>query len=48
MTVMSTDPKPDSTENVIDRTIERDIQKLKNMELLEHIGSDRGSYWEIK
>jgi ATP-dependent DNA helicase RecG len=33
---------------ITDRTIEREIQKLKKMEILERIGSDRGGHWEIK
>ncbi len=32
---------------ISDRTIERDIQKLKNIGILERIGSDRGGYWKI-
>lgn len=34
--------------HVADRTIERDLHKLKNMGIIERIGSDRGGYWKIK
>jgi ATP-dependent DNA helicase RecG len=34
--------------NVHEKTIKRDIQKLKQKGLLERIGSDRGGYWKIK
>ena len=33
---------------ITDRTIEREIQKLKKLGILERSGSDRGGYWEIK
>ncbi|MDR1182328.1 MAG: putative DNA binding domain-containing protein [Bacteroidales bacterium] len=33
---------------ITDRTIEREMQKLKKMEILERIGGDRGGYWKIK
>lgn len=33
---------------VTDRTIERDIQKLMKMEILERVGSGRSGYWKIK
>ncbi|WP_416349553.1 hypothetical protein [Proteiniphilum sp.] len=33
---------------VTDRTIEREVQKLKKMKILEHVGSDKGDYWKIK
>ncbi|MDH6313911.1 ATP-dependent DNA helicase RecG [Parabacteroides sp. PFB2-10] len=33
---------------IADRTVERDIQKLKEKGFLERIGGDRGGYWEIK
>jgi len=33
---------------IADRTIEREIQKLKKMDILERIGGDRGGYWKIK
>ena len=32
---------------VSDRTIEREIQKLKKMEILERVGGDKGGYWKI-
>ena len=32
---------------ITDRTVERDIHKLKKMGVLERIGSDRGGYWKI-
>ena len=31
-----------------DRTIEREIHKLRKMGILERIGGDRGGYWKIK
>jgi ATP-dependent DNA helicase RecG len=33
---------------IADRTVERDIQKLKEKGFLERIGGDRGGHWEIK
>jgi ATP-dependent DNA helicase RecG len=33
---------------ITDRTIEREIQKLRKMGILERIGGDRGGYWKIK
>ena len=33
--------------NTTDRTIEREIKKLKDMKIIERIGSDRGGYWKI-
>ncbi|MDD4589886.1 MAG: DeoR family transcriptional regulator [Parabacteroides sp.] len=33
---------------IADRTVERDIQKLKEKGFLERIGGDRGGYWGIK
>ena len=33
---------------VTDRTIERDIQKLMKMKILERVGSGRSGYWKIK
>ncbi len=33
---------------ITERTVEREIQKLKAMEILERIGGDRGGYWKIK
>jgi ATP-dependent DNA helicase RecG len=32
---------------VVDRTIEREIQKLRKMEIIERIGADKGGYWKI-
>jgi ATP-dependent DNA helicase RecG len=32
---------------VTDRTVEREIQKLRNMGIIERIGGDRGGYWKI-
>jgi ATP-dependent DNA helicase RecG len=32
---------------ITDRTIEREMQKLKGMDILERIGGDRGGYWKI-
>ncbi|MDI9604250.1 MAG: DeoR family transcriptional regulator [Bacteroidota bacterium] len=32
---------------ISDRTIERDIQKLKDIGILERVGGDRGGYWKI-
>jgi predicted HTH transcriptional regulator len=32
---------------ITDRTIEREIQKLKRTGVLERIGGDRGGYWKI-
>jgi ATP-dependent DNA helicase RecG len=33
---------------ITDRTIEREIHKLKKMDILKRIGGDRGGYWEVK
>ena len=33
--------------NVSERTIERDIEKLKNSGKLKRIGSDKGGYWKL-
>ena len=33
---------------ITDRTIEREIQKLKKMGILERVGGDRGGHWKIK
>jgi fido (protein-threonine AMPylation protein) len=33
--------------NTTDRTIEREIKKMKEMNILERIGSDRGGLWKI-
>ncbi|MDR0332363.1 MAG: putative DNA binding domain-containing protein [Dysgonamonadaceae bacterium] len=33
---------------VTDRTIEREIQKLRILEVIERIDGDRGGYWKIK
>ena len=33
---------------VTNRTIERDIQKLMKMKILERVGSGRSGYWKIK
>ena len=33
---------------IVDRTVEREIQKLRKMGILERIGGDRGGYWKIK
>jgi len=33
---------------ITDRTIEREIHKLKKIGIIERIGSDRGGYWKIK
>jgi ATP-dependent DNA helicase RecG len=32
---------------IADRTVEREIQKLKEIGILERIGGDRGGYWKI-
>jgi len=34
--------------NVHEKTIKRDIKKLKQKGLLERVGSDKGGYWKIK
>jgi ATP-dependent DNA helicase RecG len=34
--------------NLGEKTIKRDIAKLKQKGLLERIGPDRGGYWKIK
>jgi ATP-dependent DNA helicase RecG len=33
--------------NTTDRTIEREIKKLREMNILERIGGDRGGHWQI-
>lgn len=33
---------------IADRTVEREIQKIKKKGILERIGGDRGGYWKIK
>jgi ATP-dependent DNA helicase RecG len=30
---------------IANRTVEREIQKLRNMGIIERIGGDRGGYW---
>jgi len=32
---------------IADRTVERDIQKLRKLRILERIGGDKGGYWKI-
>ena len=32
---------------IVDRTVEREIQKLKKMGILERVGGDRGGYWKV-
>ncbi len=34
--------------NVAKRTVERDIKKLRELNLLEYVGSSKGGYWKIK
>ncbi|MDR0870183.1 MAG: HTH domain-containing protein [Planctomycetaceae bacterium] len=34
--------------NTTARTIEREIKKMKEMNIIERIGGDRGGHWEIK
>jgi ATP-dependent DNA helicase RecG len=29
------------------RTIQRDIQQLKNKGIIERVGNDRGGYWKL-
>ncbi|WP_243348766.1 HTH domain-containing protein [Parabacteroides sp. FAFU027] len=33
--------------SVSNRTIERDIEKLRMSGMLKRIGSDKGGYWEV-
>ena len=33
---------------ITDRTVEREIQKLKEMEVIERVGADKGGYWKVK
>lgn len=33
--------------NTTDRTIEREIKKMKESEIIERIGGDRGGFWKI-
>ncbi|MDR0789794.1 MAG: Fic family protein [Bacteroidales bacterium] len=34
--------------NTTDRTIEREMKKMREMNIIERIGGDRGGHWEIK
>lgn len=34
--------------NTTDRTVEREIKKLKESEIIERIGADRGGFWKIR
>ncbi|GHT47423.1 hypothetical protein AGMMS49965_25470 [Bacteroidia bacterium] len=33
--------------NTTDRTIEREIKKMREMNIIERIGGDRGGHWKI-
>lgn len=33
--------------SISDRTIERDIEKLKKQGTIKRIGSEKGGYWEV-
>lgn len=33
--------------NTTDRTIEREIKKLKESGMIERIGADRGGFWKL-
>lgn len=33
---------------ISDRAVEKQIEKLKKLEVLERVGPDRGGYWQIK
>jgi len=33
--------------NITRRTVHRDLEKLKAISLIEHIGADKGGYWKI-